>query len=847
MSLESYLLKTLLLVFILSQANALKCFECENARTDQECILNGSLVTCLKNENSCYNEVRNIHGYWLITKRCKQTLACENNYIQNVRDASIKSQCNPYNGSSVCRCCCQEDACNADGLFCLDKEPDCEKAPEVEFGLTDCTYQARDTEIGSVCTFTCLDGYTLIGPTVSTCKSRPDGPAMFDNPAPICQKKGCPVRDGIENGISFCSDGSSPGSQCNYECDSGYALVGESFIICDAESGEWSAPLPICKPIKCGKQFPPANGRMECTGNLIGDTCSFFCDEGFALIGSPVLDCEDDGNNDVTGAWSDVAPVCQAITCEPPSKAPAFGSFVCDNGNKHLSVCNYNCDPGFEIVGSSSRVCNDDLDGDIFGVWSEPEPTCERITCEPPSSAPEFGVVECSNENFFESICTYECLPGYAFVDSPGVKDIPQFSIIVRNCGADGSWSREEPICEIITCEPPSKSPTDGSVSCSDSNFLSSVCDYECSAGFALVGSSSRVCENDSDGDALGEWSQPEPTCEPIICLPPHTELLNGDVSCTNSNNFESICTFTCNPGFELEGAPIVSCGDDGDGDTLGEWSDSPPVCVESKCVDFGPLKNGDYSCSDDNAVFSTCTFECDASKGYELYPPELDQNTCNVLPNGSVGWSPMPCCSRPCPPYTLMDLVIVLDSSSSVTTPNWITQTNFARTLIKLFKMGADSTALSVFRYNKIVDEDSEIKFNDVENYNSTQLLELFDKIPYNGRGTKTGQALQHALDKSLSAEYGNRPGIQDVVLVITDGKAEDGKLVDEVAKELRDQGVLIYAVGIGLNKATYKKLVRMTGDESRTINPKSFDALLAGGLASTFGSTLCHDPCAT
>ena len=153
------------------------------------------------------------------------------------------------------------------------------------------------------------------------------------------------------------------------------------------------------------------------------------------------------------------------------------------------------------------------------------------ITCEPPSSAPEFGVVECSNENFFESICAYECLPGYAFVDSPGVKDIPQFSIIVRNCEADGSWSREEPICEskwfnfnefewwwlqltVITCEPPSKSPTDGSVSCSDSNFLSSVCDYECSAGFALVGSSSRVCENDSDGDALGEWSQPEPTCE---------------------------------------------------------------------------------------------------------------------------------------------------------------------------------------------------------------------------------------------------------------------------------------------------------------------------------------------
>ena len=43
------------------------------------------------------------------------------------------------------------------------------------------------------------------------------------------------------------------------------------------------------------------------TGNLPGDTASYSCDHGFALIGAARLTCEDNG------MWSDFLPTCQKI------------------------------------------------------------------------------------------------------------------------------------------------------------------------------------------------------------------------------------------------------------------------------------------------------------------------------------------------------------------------------------------------------------------------------------------------------------------------------------------------------------------------------------------------------
>lgn len=59
---------------------------------------------------------------------------------------------------------------------------------------------------------------------------------------------------------------------------------------------------------------------------------------------------------------------------------------------------------------------------------------------------------------------------------------------------------------------------------------------------------------------------------------------------------------------------------------------------------------------------------------------------------------------------------------------------------------------------------------------------------------GTFTGQALQHAVDASLLVANGNRPGVKDIVFVITDGKAADD--VKTPADELRKMGATVSTV---------------------------------------------------
>ena len=60
----------------------IQCYHCENAATNAECNAQ-PMETCSPDADSCQNEVRIHHGIKRIFKRCKQSLACQNNYIQN--------------------------------------------------------------------------------------------------------------------------------------------------------------------------------------------------------------------------------------------------------------------------------------------------------------------------------------------------------------------------------------------------------------------------------------------------------------------------------------------------------------------------------------------------------------------------------------------------------------------------------------------------------------------------------------------------------------------------------------------------------------------------------------------
>ena len=51
----------------------------------------------------------------------------------------------------------------------------------------------------------------------------------------------------------------------------------------------------------------------------------------------------------------------------------------------------------------------------------------------------------------------------------------------------------------------------------------------------------------------------------------------------------------------------------------------------------------------------------------------------------------------------------------------------------------------------------------------------------------------MQYAKTSILLPELGDRPDVPNVVIVITDGRAQDGHLLNTASQDLRDDGALV------------------------------------------------------
>merc|ERR1719427_675636 len=80
------------------------------------------------------------------------------------------------------------------------------------------------------------------------------------------------------------------------------------------------------------------------------------------------------------------------------------------------------------------------------------------------------------------------------------------------------------------------------------------------------------------------------------------------------------------------------------------------------------------------------------------------------------------------------------------------------------------------------------------------------------------TGKALQHAISHSLLDTNGNRNNTHDNVILITDGRSQDD--VNEVSAILKDRGVQMYAVGLGLKgKRGYETVMTVVSQDDHGI----------------------------
>lgn len=127
--------------------------------------------------------------------------------------------------------------------------------------------------------------------------------------------------------------------------------------------------------------------------------------------------------------YNSTIPSCIPITC-PSLPATIKNGFIQQGSNcnpgQALTLCSYQCSPGYQITGSSSSLlCQ------LNGEWTGSVPKCTQIQC--PSIS--------SNRNRTTS---GQCDPGYAFQSCNVKCNIgfqPTYEIIL-NCTTNGSYVR---------------------------------------------------------------------------------------------------------------------------------------------------------------------------------------------------------------------------------------------------------------------------------------------------------------------------------------------------------------------------------------------------------------------
>ncbi|XP_034057183.1 LOW QUALITY PROTEIN: collagen alpha-6(VI) chain-like [Gymnodraco acuticeps] len=164
-------------------------------------------------------------------------------------------------------------------------------------------------------------------------------------------------------------------------------------------------------------------------------------------------------------------------------------------------------------------------------------------------------------------------------------------------------------------------------------------------------------------------------------------------------------------------------------------------------------------------------------------------------------------------------DIFFLMDDSGSITWQDFAEMQNFINKFIEHFQIGPQQVRIGLVKY-----ADSPTDEFDLTTYSDEKsLVNAINSIIGVGGGTETGKALSHMgpLFKRAAATRGHEA--PKYLIVVTDGKSTDK--VKAPAEELREQGIIIYAIGVKNSSQT--ELEEIAGDPKRTIFVRNFDAL--------------------
>lgn len=190
-----------------------------------------------------------------------------------------------------------------------------------------------------------------------------------------------------------------------------------------------------------------------------------------------------------------------------------------------------------------------------------------------------------------------------------------------------------------------------------------------------------------------------------------------------------------------------------------------------------------------------------------------------------------IPSTQADCPPDAVMDLVFLVDTSSSIRKAGQEaidSIRSFIYAVVDGFTIGPEHTQFGAISYNR----DPMIEFLLDEFNNGMDTKAAVDLISFQeGRGTETGKAIRFMAD-FIETGFGKRNDSKVVAMVITDGRSSEKKgVVYEAAERLKEVVDIVIAVGVNMKKENELskeiKEIASDPDEHYAIEADSYNSL--------------------
>ncbi|XP_022084521.1 sushi, von Willebrand factor type A, EGF and pentraxin domain-containing protein 1-like [Acanthaster planci] len=519
-------------------------------------------------------------------------------------------------------------------------------------------------DYGSWCRFECNDGYQLAGSGVRRCLAEPgQADGSWDGYEARCEEQTCP-RVYVPHNAYITNQDECPatdqipaGTTCRFACRPGNVLTGSMEVSCGTD-GNWNTTFPYCEVITCDSSELPApqNGiKNGCphAEEIYGTVCTLICNLGFMPTQPTYVTCGDNGNG--VGTWDGNTITCEAVKCDPLDVpgTPGYMPLSCtldgvtvsdtDQMQSYGTICVALCDLGFTSSGSGSRTCQ------LNGQWDGVPLQCTDITPPTVMCPPDITLFAGQGTSF--AVVGYEWEPIQA-MDASGNLTARLSTINGQPAPANRSsvfyegtyqlvYTAEDSSSNTASCDvsvnvlvarcPPLYAPQNSETSlvsgqgtCQNSAVYGSVCSISCDVGHTLSDGSQEVtveCVKNTASSTVGYWQGSAVECDPNMCQVP--AIPNGYISgCSDQEvEYQSSCTFVCNPGYRSNHTSQTTRTCQADG----TWTGVQLVCEAVVCptlpsLDHGTVQPSECFTQHELPYNTQCIFTC--NEGFSLNGP---------------------------------------------------------------------------------------------------------------------------------------------------------------------------------------------------------------------------------